>query len=70
VLSEREATPLAVKLGAAADQEEDGNAAAAINMLQAGKQQINGLIASRQLTAAEAEALLEALDREIERLGG
>ena len=70
VLSEREATPLAVKLGAAADQEDDGNTAAAINLLQAAKQQINGLIASRRLTAADAQALLDALNREITRLGG
>jgi hypothetical protein len=70
VLSEREATPLAVKLGAAADKEEDGNPAAAINLLQAAKQQVNGLIASRRLTGAEAQALLEALNREIGRLGG
>lgn len=70
VLSEREATPLAVKLGAAADKEEDGNPAAAINLLQAAKQQVNGLIASRRLTGAEAQVLLEALDREIRRLGG
>ena len=59
MLSEREATPLAVKLGAAAEKE-DGNPAAAIKLLQAAKQQVN----------AEAQALLEALDREIERLGG
>jgi hypothetical protein len=32
-----------VKLGAAARQEDDGNTAAAINRLQAAKQQINGL---------------------------
>ncbi len=70
VLTEREATPLAVKLGAAARHEENGDTAAAINLLRAARHQVDGLIASRRMTQAEAQALLDALDREITRLGG
>ena len=67
-LSIREATPLEVKLGAAAAQEERGNSAGAISLLRAARQQIEALVASRRLSDAEARPLLEAVDREIARL--
>jgi hypothetical protein len=70
VLTEREATPLAVKLGAVAAQEDAGNIQAAINLLRAAKQQIEALVASQRATASESQPLLEAIDREIQRLGG
>jgi hypothetical protein len=70
VLTEREATPLAVKLGAAAAQEEKGNTQAAINLLEASRQQVQAMIASGRLTAAEAQPLIDAINREIQRLGG
>ena len=68
ILSTREATPLEVKLGAAAAREEGGNPAAALKLLQAARQQIEALVASRRLSEAQAGTLLEAVDREIARL--
>jgi len=70
VLTEREATPLAVKLGAAAAQEERGNTQAAISLLEASRHQVHAMIASGRLTAAEAQPLIAAINREIQRLGG
>jgi hypothetical protein len=70
VLTEREAAPLAVKLGAAAAQEANGNAAAAIKLLEAARHQLDALVASRRATPSEVQPLLDALNREIARLGG
>jgi hypothetical protein len=70
VLTEREATPLAVKLGAVAAQEESGNIEAAINLLRAARQQIDALVTSRRATPSEVQPLLDAINGEIQRLGG
>jgi hypothetical protein len=70
VLTEREATPVAVKFGAAAAQEAKGNVQAAINLLEAGRYQLNALVASGRLTQGEAQPLLNATNQEIQRLGG
>jgi hypothetical protein len=70
VLTANEATPIAVKLGAAAAQEANGNTGAAIKLLEAARRQLEGLVASHRATPSEIQPLLDALNREIARLGG
>lgn len=70
VLSEREATPLAVKLGAAATQEAAGNLQAAVNLLTAARRQLDALVGSHRLSSTDAQALYRAIDAELARLNG
>ena len=59
MLTQREATPLAVKLGAAAAQEEKGNLEAAIEPLKAATQQVEALVASQRATSSEMQPLID-----------
>jgi hypothetical protein len=67
-LAAHRANPLQSQLGNVAARLADGNAAAAVNLLQAFINKVNALAASGQLAQADAEQLMATATNLIERL--
>ena len=70
VLSQGQANSLLVKVDAASASAERGNETAAINQLEALKNQIAGMHAAGRLTAEQHDDLIAAVNREIAGLTG
>ena len=70
ILNTGNANSLKSKLNAALDKISQGKINAAINILNAFKNQINALVNSNKLTPAQGEALVERTDALIEQISG
>jgi hypothetical protein len=69
-LTQAEALPAKLALQTAAALEASGRTPAAILSLRVGRLLVNGLVRLGTLTSAEAGPIIEAINREIVRLGG
>jgi len=67
-LTEQEAHPIQVKIGAAAAAESRGNVDAAVNQHNAALNHVYALFNSGRLTQAEAQPVIDAIEAEIERI--
>lgn len=67
-LTQGEAKSLVSKIAAGQAQEDKGNTTAALNVYAAILEQIEALVGANRLTEAEAQPLLDAVEREITRL--
>ncbi len=67
-LSEETASSLSTRLDAAAAQADQGRIKTAVGLLKGARAQVEGLVSAGRLDAAAGQALLDALQREINLL--